>query len=127
MAEVLLTALHACRGLRRDEKVAKRICGAGIVVTNALSDWLELEIRRGGRHYRQRYEKGAPQGPLLDVGPADASGTMVRFHPDPLFFPRTRFDPADVRRVLGEIAAEAPEVAISWRPHRTRARGGRQW
>jgi DNA gyrase subunit B len=111
--EVLLTTLLACRAMRRDPRAARRFCGGGIAVTTALSAWLELEIDRDGRHYRQRFIRGVREAPLADVGASDAHGTTLCFLPDPEIFGDTRMDPALLEATLDEIRALVPATTIA--------------
>jgi DNA gyrase/topoisomerase IV subunit B len=110
--ELLLTTLYACRAMRRDPRAAKRFCGGGIAVTTALSAWLEVEIDRDGRRYRQRFVRGVREAPLADVGASNAHGTALRFAPDPEIFGDLRVDPARLEATLDEIRALVPAATI---------------
>ena len=61
----------------------------GASVVNALSEWLEVRVRRDGSEYRQTFKRGVADGPLEKIGPADTTGTTVRFKADPEMFTDT--------------------------------------
>ena len=81
--EVVLTQLHA--GGKFDEnayKVSGGLHGVGVSCVNALSDWMEVTVRRPPNMYRQVYHRGIPEKPVEIIGSADTTGTTVRFTPD---------------------------------------------
>src|ERR1700752_1293202 len=104
-AEVVLTKLHA--GGKFDNaayKVSGGLHGVGISVVNALSEWLNLEIWRGGRVYVQNYKRGVPTGPLEMTGHTDRRGTKVTFKPDDQIFETTAFSFDVLSQRLRELA-----------------------
>src|ERR687896_474667 len=91
-AEVVLTKLHA--GGKFDKasyKVSGGLHGVGISVVNALSENLEIEIKRDGKVYQQSYRRGDAQERLKEVGVSKDRGTRVTFKPDSTIFETTDF------------------------------------
>jgi DNA gyrase subunit B len=92
-AEVILTTLHA--GGKFDGqgyKVSGGLHGVGASVVNALSEWLELEVRREGHVWSQRYERGFPKGAITKdrkLRKGERTGTTISFMPDPEVFTET--------------------------------------
>jgi DNA gyrase subunit B len=92
-AEVILTTLHA--GGKFDGqgyKVSGGLHGVGASVVNALSGWLELEVRREGHVWSQRYERGFPKGAITKdrkLRKGERTGTTISFMPDPEVFTET--------------------------------------
>ena len=90
--EVVFTILHAGGKFGGGGyKVSGGLHGVGASVVNALSDWLEVEIRQNGKIYHQRYERGNVCFPLKEVGTCDLdfTGTKVTFKPDATIFTET--------------------------------------
>ena len=104
-AEVVLTTLHAGGKFESSVyKVSGGLHGVGISVVNALSEWLELEIRRDGRVYTQRYDRGKPQADLAPGEKTTKRGTTIRFKPDPEIFEETTFSFDILSNRLREMA-----------------------
>ncbi len=81
--EVVMTVLHAGGKFGGGGyQISSGLHGVGVSVVNALSEWCQVDIKRNGRLWRQRYEKGIPVTPLLDVEPAEGTGTETSFIPD---------------------------------------------
>jgi DNA gyrase subunit B len=81
--EVVHTMLHAgAKFGGRGYKVASGLHGVGVSAVNALSEWLEVEVRRKGKLYRQRYERGVPVTGVEVIGKASGTGTKTSFLPD---------------------------------------------
>jgi DNA gyrase subunit B len=80
---VVLTKLHAGGKFGGEGyKVSGGLHGVGVSVVNALSEWLVVEVRRGGKAYRQEFARGAPTSDLLETGKAKETGTTISFLPD---------------------------------------------
>ena len=103
--EVVFTMLHAGGKFGGGGyKVSGGLHGVGASVVNALSTWLEVDISREGKIYRQRYERGKVMYPLTVVGETERRGTEVRFLPDPKIFEETIFDFDVLKQRLREMA-----------------------
>ncbi len=103
--EVVMTTLHA--GGKFDDRVYKAsggLHGVGVSVVNALSEWLEAEVRRDGHVYRQEYVRGKAKGPVARLGKATHTGTRITFKPDPEIFPEVSFSYQVLARRLRELA-----------------------
>ena len=104
-AEVIMTVLHA--GGKFDDnsyKVSGGLHGVGVSVVNALSNWLEVTVRRGGEKYHQRFERGIKTKELENQGNATGRGTTVSFHPDPEIFTETVYNFDTLSHRLRELA-----------------------
>ncbi len=119
-AEVVLTKLHA--GGKFDNsayKVSGGLHGVGISVVNALSEWVNLEIWRGGKVYVQSYKRGVPAEPLENTGHTDRRGTKVSFRPDDKIFETTEFNFDVLSQRLRELAFLNRGVLITIEDERT--------
>jgi DNA gyrase subunit B len=104
-AEIVLTELHAGGKFEaKAYRVSGGLHGVGVSVVNALSEWLELEIKRAGKVYQQRYEKGRPVTPLKVVGKTRSSGTKVVFKPDNEVFETVELNYDVLSQRLRELA-----------------------
>ncbi|UCG78364.1 MAG: DNA gyrase subunit B, partial [Nitrospirota bacterium] len=104
-AEIVLTELHA--GGKFDSKAYKisgGLHGVGVSVVNALSEWLELEVKREGKVYQQRYERGKPTAKLTSVGKSKKTGTKITFKADPDVFETTDMSFEVLSERLRELA-----------------------
>ncbi|MCR9176184.1 MAG: DNA topoisomerase IV subunit B [Alphaproteobacteria bacterium] len=116
--EVILTTLHS--GGKFNNKVyatAGGLHGVGVSVVNALSDELVVEVARDKRLYLQRYSRGAPLGPIEEVGAVpNRRGSTLKFHPDPeIFGASLRLRPSTVYRMARSKAYLFKGVEIRWR------------
>ena len=91
--EIVMTKLHAGgKFSKKAYKVSGGLHGVGLSVVNALSEWLEVWVKRNGKIYYQRYERGKPVTELKIIGATKETGTKIRFKPDPEIFEVKEFD-----------------------------------
>ncbi len=103
--EVVMTTLHA--GGKFDGvsyKVSGGLHGVGVSCTNALSEWLEVEVKRDGHCYFQRYERGKPVKAVKKMGKAKGQGTRIRFKPDAEVFEDITVDFDTIAERLQELS-----------------------
>jgi DNA gyrase subunit B len=113
--EVAMTTLHAGSKFGGGGyRVAGGLHGVGVSAVNALSEWLEVEIRRDGKVWRQRYERGKKASDLKAVGKATRTGTIVTFKPDAKIFETIEFNPETITARLRELAYLNPTAKITF-------------
>ena len=118
---IVMTTLHA--GGKFDSasyKTSGGLHGVGSSVVNALSTYLDIEIRRDGKVYHDRYNRGEPvveleKGLLPVIGNARGTGTKINFLPDDTIFEKTRFKEEDVKSRLHETAYLNPRLTITFK------------
>ena len=105
--EVVLTEIHAGGKFDREggyKTGTGGLHGVGITAVNALSEWLEAEVRREGHVWTLDFQRGVVADPLKKLGASDATGTKITFKPDPQIFPDTTFNYDTVARRMQELA-----------------------
>ncbi len=117
---VVLTKLHAGGKFGGEGyKVSGGLHGVGVSVVNALSEWLVAEVRRDGKVYRQRFERGIPAGEMEIVGEATDTGTTISFLPDHLIFEETEYTVDTLAQRLRETAFLTRGLRITLTDERT--------
>jgi DNA gyrase subunit B len=103
--ELVMSTLHA--GGKFDSKAYKvsgGLHGVGVSVVNALSEWLEVKVRRDGDEYYQKYDHGAAISPLEKIGSSEKNGTSITFLPDPEIFETVDINYETISNRLKELA-----------------------
>ncbi len=118
--ELVLTKLHA-GGKFGDGgyKISGGLHGVGLSCVNALSEWLEVEVKQNGSIHKQTYNRGIPQRDLAVVGSTKETGTKVTFMPDDTIFETVVFDYDVIRKRLRELAFLNKGITIIAKDHRT--------
>lgn len=118
--EVAMTVLHAGGKFGSGGyKVSGGLHGVGVSVVNALSEWVEVKVRQGGKVYFQRYERGVPVTEVKVIGDATDTGTTTTFKPDPEIFEDTEFSWDTIVQRLRELAFLNRGLRISCSDERT--------
>jgi DNA gyrase subunit B len=103
--DVVLTTLHAGGKFDSDSyKVAGGLHGVGVSVVNALSEWLEADVYRDGKHYHFECTRGVASGPVQEIGPTEKRGTRISFKPDEEVFGDTEFSYDTLLKRIREMA-----------------------
>ena len=105
--EIVLTVLHAGGKFENDNyKVSGGLHGVGVSVVNALSEWLEVEVRKEGNVYYQKYHRGKPEEDVKIIGSCEANehGTIVRFKADGDIFETLVYNYFTLSNRLKELA-----------------------
>lgn len=117
--EVALTVLHAGSKFGGGGyKVSGGLHGVGVSVVNALSEWLEVEVRRDGKIYHQRYERGIAVTELKVIGTSETTGTKVSFKPDSQVFDELEYSFEILEHRLRELAFLNKGIKISLKDER---------
>ncbi len=118
--EVVLTTLHA--GGKFDHKsyqISGGLHGIGVSCVNALSEWLEVEVKRNGKVYHQKYEKGKAVSKLEVIGKSKKTGTKISFKPDAKIFSVLEFSFSSLSERLRELAFLNKGLEITVKDERT--------
>ncbi len=103
--EIVLTVLHAGGKFENSNyKVSGGLHGVGISVVNALSEWVEVYVKRAGKLWHQKYARGAAQAPVKAIGTAEDTGTTVRFKADDEIFETLVYNFDTLKNRLKEMA-----------------------
>jgi DNA gyrase subunit B len=103
--ELAMLTLHAGGKFDKDSyKVSGGLHGVGVSVVNALSEWLEVEIHRDGKVWRQTYSRGKKKSELKSTGKTEETGTIVSYKPDPEIFTELEYEYDTLSVRLRELA-----------------------
>ncbi len=114
--EVVMTVLHAGGKFDKEKggyKISGGLHGVGVSVVNALSEWLEVEVRRDGKIWYQKYKRGKPECDVKIIGETKDTGTTVTFKPDEKIFGNIKFSFDTLANRLRELAFLNPGVRIT--------------
>jgi DNA gyrase subunit B len=119
--DVVLTKLHAGGKFDSESyKVAGGLHGVGVSVVNALSEWLEADVYRDGKHYHFECERGIAKGKVKDIGQTAKQGTKISFKPDEEIFGDTEFAYDTLLKRIRELAYLNAGLRITFRDDRNK-------
>lgn len=117
--DVVLTTLHAGGKFDGESyKVAGGLHGVGVSVVNALSEWLEADVYRDGKHYHFECVRGKAKGAVKEVGKSDKQGTTISFMADEEIFGDAEFDYDTLAKRIREMAYLNAGLQITFRDDR---------
>ena len=117
--EVVLTTLHSGGKFDSDSyKVAGGLHGVGVSVVNALSEWLEADVYRDGKHYHLECARGPAKEHIKEIGPTDKRGTKITFKADEEIFGDSEFEYETLLKRIREMAYLSAGLQISFRDDR---------
>jgi topoisomerase-4 subunit B len=113
--EVILTTLHSGgKFSNKAYQTSGGLHGVGISVVNALSDHLEVNVKRDGKTWQQKYSKGTPLTKLSEVKSSKGTGTSISFHPDPQIFGNVQFNVRILHQMARSKAYLHRGIKITW-------------
>ncbi len=115
--QVVMTVLHAggkFGGENSSYKASGGLHGVGVSCVNALSEWCEVEVRREGKIWFQRYERGIPVEPVKTIGDTKETGTLTRWKADPTVMSEVTYDVHIFKTRLRELAYLNPKVTFEF-------------
>jgi DNA gyrase subunit B len=122
--EVVLTKLHAGGKFdRKAYRVSGGLHGVGLSVVNALTEWLEVWVKRNGKIFYQRYRRGIAETPVKVLGETDKTGTRIRFKPDESIFEVTEFRCDIISQRLKELSFLTRGIIIELKDERSGKEG----
>ncbi len=117
--EVVLTTLHSGGKFDNDSyKVSGGLHGVGISVVNALSEWLEADVYRNGKHYHFECARGVSKAPMEEVGPTEKRGTKISFMADEEIFGEVEFDYDTLKKRIREMSYLNGGIQVTFRDDR---------
>jgi DNA gyrase subunit B len=121
--DVVLTKLHAGGKFDSDSyKVAGGLHGVGVSVVNALSEWLEADVYRDGKHYHFECQRGVAKGKVKEIGETTKQGTKISFKPDEEIFGDTEFAYDTLLKRIRELAYLNAGLQITFKDDRNKKR-----